>query len=456
MDDFAERLALIPGNAPVCVGFSGGLDSSVLLHLLAEDAEKSGRKVTALHVHHGLSPNADTWVKFCERFCANHGVPLAVERVRVDPDSSQGIEAAARMARYAAYAARPEPFIALAHHLDDQAETVLFQLLRGTGLKGIAAMPELRPLLGPAKQIFRPLLRYSRSELKAFAEANGVRWIEDESNASPRHDRNFLRHEVGPLLTGRFPGWQEALARFARHAAAAAELLDALALADGVPAKPGTPLPLAAQLSPDRRANALRAWLARNAVQMPSEARLAEIARQLWEAKDDARVRVDHGGVAIVRHRGEAMIERGLMPAGPAPRSFDASGNYMPIPQATWQVEWRRESDVDLGPDRGSVHFDQAVGEGIRASLAEGEWFFRARSGGETIRLAADRPTRTLKNLLQERDVPMWQRENLPLLFHGDRLVWVPGVGIAAEYACPAGETGLSPSWRVAGKAPLC
>jgi tRNA(Ile)-lysidine synthase len=100
------------------VGFSGGLDSSVLLHLLAEDAEKSGRKLAALHVHHGLSPNADTWVKFCERFCANHGVPLAIERARVDPDSSQGIEAAARMARYAAYASRPEPFIALAHHLD--------------------------------------------------------------------------------------------------------------------------------------------------------------------------------------------------------------------------------------------------------------------------------------------------------------------------------------------------
>jgi tRNA(Ile)-lysidine synthase len=102
------------------------------------------------------------------------------------------------------------------------------------------------------------------------------------------------------------------------------------------------------------------------------------------------------------------------------------------------------------------VHFDSKVGEGISAALAAGEWTFRARSGGETIRLAADRPTRTLKNLLQERDVPMWQRDNLPLLFHGDRLVWVPGVGIAAEYACQAGESGLFPSWTVAGKAPLC
>jgi tRNA(Ile)-lysidine synthase len=121
-----------------------------------------------------------------------------------------------------------------------------------------------------------------------------------------------------------------------------------------------------------------------------------------------------------------------------------------------WLVAWRREADVELGAERGTVHFESTTGQGIDASMADGEWCFRPRVGGETIRLAADRPTRTLKNLLQERDVPIWQRENLPLLFHGERLVWVPGVGIAAEYACPAGRQGLSPSWRVAGKAPLC
>ena len=444
--DFAARVATLPAGAPVCVGFSGGLDSAVLLHLFAEHAEASGRKVTALHVHHGLSPNADTWVKFCERFCANHGVPLAVERVRVNPDATGGVEAAARLARYAVYAARPEPYIALAHHLDDQAETVLFQLLRGTGLKGMAAMPELRPLVG-GKQVFRPLLRQPRASLRKFAEAQAMRWIEDESNAKTLYDRNFLRIEVAPMLDERFPGWQEALARFARHAGAAGELLDALAAVDGVPARPGLPLPLREEMSAERRANALRAWLARNAVAMPSEARLAEMTRQLWEAREDARVRVEHAGVSLVRHKGEALIERGL--AAPVrPMSQE--------PAQAWQVPWRRETDVELGAERGAVHFESATGEGIRAELASGEWCFRARSGGETIRLGADRPTRTLKNLLQERELPMWQRDNLPLLFHGDRLVWVPGVGIAADYACGEGEPGLSPSWRVAGKAPLC
>ena len=448
-DPFAEQLsqrlsALFPADQAVCVGFSGGLDSTVLLDWLADEGEATGRKVTALHVHHGLSPNADQWVKFCERFCANHGVPLSVEYVRIDAASSQGLEGAARAARYAVYAARPEPVIALAHHLDDQAETVLLQLLRGTGLKGVAAMPEVRALRGTGVRIYRPLLEVPRAALAARAQERGLHWIEDESNVSVQFDRNFLRQRIAPLLDERFAAWQESAARFARHAGAASELLEQLATLDGVPEKPGEPFPLSESLGPERRANALRAFLARNFVAMPSEARLAEMARQLYEARDDARVRIDHAGVSLVRHQGCARIERGLL----------RHGVQEP---AAWRVPWRRESDLDLGPDRGSVHFEAAVGQGIAEARARsGDWYFAARAGGETLRLGDGRPTRTLKNLLQEGEVPLWQREKLPLLFHDGRLVWVPGVGIAAEYACGSAETGLVPSWRVAGKAPLC
>jgi tRNA(Ile)-lysidine synthase len=432
----------IPAGSAMCVGFSGGLDSTVLLEILAEHLAPLGYKVSALHVNHGLSPNADQWVRFCERFCANHGVPLTVQPVRVNAASPEGVEGAARTARYAAFAGRPEPYLVLAHHLDDQAETVLLQLLRGTGLKGIAAMPELRALRGTGAKVFRPLLEYSRAQLSEYAKEQGLRWIEDESNASTRYDRNFLRHEIGPLLDPRYPGWRESLARFARHAGAANDLLEQLATLDGVPAPPGEPLPLRPELAEERRANALRVFLARNAVAMPSEARLAEMSRQLFEAREDARVRVDHAGVAIVRHKDTVRIERGLGPA---------------IPAGPWRVDWHRERDVDLGDDRGTVHFDPVQGEGIAADPARaGPWYFTARSGGETIRLGADRPTRTLKNLLQEREIPIWQREKLPLLFHEDRLVWVPGVGIAAEYACSPGQEGFSPSWRVAGKPPVC
>ncbi len=439
----ARVIRAIPRGSAICAGFSGGLDSTVLLEVLAEHVAPAGYRIAALHVNHGLSPNADTWARFCERFCANHGVPLTVQPVQVRA-GSDGIEAAARAARYATFAARPEPYLALAHHLDDQAETVLLQLMRGTGLKGIAAMPEMRLLRGTGVHVFRPLLEYPRAQLLAYAQAQGLRWIEDESNASTRFDRNFLRHDVGPILDARHAGWREAAARFARHAASANDLLEELASLDGVPDGPGVPLPLAAGLSESRRANALRAFLARNAVAMPTEARLAEMSRQLFEARDDARVRVDHAGVAIVRHKDTVLILREL--AVPTAARHDP-----------WRVAWHRESEVDLGEDRGSVCFEPASGEGIAVDPAgPGDWYFAARAGGETIRLGLDRPTRTLKNLLQEREIPMWQREKLPLLFHDGRLVWIPGVGIAAEYACSAGQEGFQPSWRVAGKAPVC
>ena len=170
-EEFSERVATLPPGAPVCVAFSGGLDSAVLLHLFAEHAESTGRKVCALHVHHGLSPNADAWVRVCERVCANEGVALTVERVRVEGGAPQGVEGAARIARYAAYAARPEPVIALAHHLDDQAQTVLFPLLRGTGIKGIAAMP-LRPV--------------PRRSWKRTVSAWSSRWCASAMNGSVR------------------------------------------------------------------------------------------------------------------------------------------------------------------------------------------------------------------------------------------------------------------------------
>jgi tRNA(Ile)-lysidine synthase len=329
--------------------------------------------------------------------------------------------------------------VALAHHLEDQAETVLLQLLRGTGLKGVAAMPEVRLLRGSSTRVFRPLLAVPRAELAKHARTAGLTWVDDESNATTAHDRNFLRHDVAPLLDARFPGWRAAANRFARRAAGAEDLLGELARLDGAPHAAGMPLPLAPALSDERRANVLRAFLAANDLPMPSRARLAEMARQLYEASPDARVRIDHGGVAIVRHRHAVHIERGLADPG------------------AWRVDWHGELELDLGPGRGCVSFAKARGDGLaRAPEAGADWYFRARAGGERIRLAAARPTRTLKNLLQEHRVPAWQRQGLPLLFHGGRLAWVPGIGIAAEFACGAAQEGFRPCWTVAGRAPLC
>ena len=425
-----------PAAGAVCVGFSGGLDSTVLLHALHATARAEGRQLTAVHVHHGLSANADRWADQCRGICARLGVPLDVVRVNVPRDSPRGLEGEARAARYAVYAAREEPVVALAHHLDDQAETVLLQLLRGTGLKGIAAMPRLRAL-NERVALCRPLLAFSRAELEAHARANALHWIEDESNASRSHDRNYLRHEIAPLLDARFPAWRASVARFAAHAAGAQSLLDDLARIDGLPAEPCPSLAIDPTLDDGRRANLLRAFLASHDLAMPGETRMAEIARQLFDARPDAQVRIEHDGMLLTRYRGHLRVD--------SPHEGD------------WRVAWRGEPHIDLGAALGAVDFEASVGEGVRAERTRaGEWFFAPRKGGERLRMAAGRPSRTLKNLLQEHALAPVERSRLPLLFNGDDLVWVPGVGIAAEYACAPGQPGLKPLWRVAGKAPLC
>lgn len=419
------RLAELPAQAPICIALSGGLDSVVLLDLLVR--RRGARTLGAVHVHHGLSAHADAWADFCAALCARHSLPLAIERVRVDRSSGLGIEAAARAARQAVFAARPEPIVALAHHRDDQAETLLLQVLRGTGVKGLAAMPRERRL--GAVTLWRPLLEVPRAALLEYAKGQGLEWVEDDSNASLRHDRNFLRHDIGPRLDARFPGWREAAVRLAQHAAAADALLGEIAPAD----EEGLVVDRA--LDPARRAHAVRAFLAAHGLAMPSAARLAQMVSQLYEGREDARIRIAHDGAVLARHRGRVRIERGLPPSGASP----------------WSIPWHGEACVELGPGRGAVSFEAVVGAGLaRRAVACGEWHFSPRHGGERIRLAPERPRRTLKNLLREAQVPVWRRTTLPLLFADGRLAWVPGLGVAAEFACAPGEPGLLPDWRPA------
>ena len=420
---------MLPPRARVCAGFSGGLDSTVLLDVLARLAGDGAIDLTALHVHHGLSPNADAWTRACQAFCAQRGVPLAIERVEVRP-GGEGLEAAARAARYAAYARRGEEFVALAHHRDDQAETVLLQLLRGTGLRGAGGMPELRTLAPGGPQLFRPLLDVPRAAIRTYAQGSGLAWVEDESNARRDADRNYLRHDVAPLLDARFPGWRVSLGRFAHRAAGAHELLEQIAHTGRE----------AHAAHPELQLVSLRHFLHEQGLRMPSEAALVEMARQIYGARADAHVKLVHDGHVIRRYRGRLHVQ-------PAP---GASGG-------AYRVAWTGEPEVALGEGRGRVRFEAATGAGLAADRrGGGRWFFAPRAGGERLRLRPAGPSRTLKNLLQERGVPPWQRDVLPLLFHDERLVWVPGVGIEADYACSPGLPGLKPCWEVAGSAPLC
>jgi tRNA(Ile)-lysidine synthase len=300
--------ARVDGDEPLAVGLSGGCDSVVLLHLLA--SLDLGQRLSAVHVHHGLSPNADAWADFCAQLCARLDVSLLVQRVTVDPKSGQGIEAAARQARYAAFSNSPAPSILLAHHQGDQAETMLFNLLRGSGINGAAGMADERR--HGALRILRPLLNVPRAALESYAVANQLSWIEDESNADTKFTRNFLRHEVLTVITRRFPVAEQNLTQAAAHFSEAVGLLDELAEVDWQAVSDGETLNLRRlrPLGAARIKNLLRYRLRQLAWQAPVAARLDEFVRQLLNAAPD-------------RHP-ELKLDRGMMRVGKGQLSWIA------------------------------------------------------------------------------------------------------------------------------------
>lgn len=425
----AQLAPLLPAHSSILIGLSGGVDSVALLHLLRRLAPRFSWRLSALHVHHGISPNADTWTDFCAALCARHDIPLTIERVDIAPLRDHGIEAAARKLRHAAFARQPCDFIALAHHADDQAETLLLQLLRGAGVKGAAAMPFLVRREG-APALVRPLLHCSRQEILEYAAAHGLQWIEDESNADDSYPRNFLRHRGLPLLEQKFPSCRDTLSRSAQHFAEASDLLDDLARQDAAQAVHDGTLDISAlqALSLPRAKNLLRYFLHHIGAPMPQAVQLDDMLQQLCDARRDAAVCVNFGEWQVRRYRGRAY-------AMPALSDFDR--NFV----RTWNGELEMEWPA-LG---GRLKFAQVQGAGISlVKLQRAPVALRLRSGGEMLRPHLGAATRTLKKLLQEHDVPPWRRERLPLLYSGSELVCVAGVAIAAGYQAGPEETGVS------------
>jgi tRNA(Ile)-lysidine synthase len=424
----AVRRALtdhVPPGTRLAVAFSGGIDSMVLLDAVTAFSAKHPFALSAIHVHHGLSPNADQWEAFCAAQCAHLAVPLTVHRLRLRREPGRSLEAEARAARYERLLQADVDVVALAHHANDQAETVLLQLLRGSGPPGLAAMPALRPG-HPA--LLRPLLELPRATIAAYAKARGLAWIDDESNANRAHARNALRHDVGPILAECFPGYPQTLARAARHQAEASELLDELAAVDAVGAIDERSLAAArlTALSPARARNLLRWFLRSQGLRPPSEARLADMLRQLAGSAADARIRIRLDAVEVGRHRGRIVVH--------AP------------PAEGFERVWHGEAEVVL--PGGVLAFTSARGAGLAgAKLALAQVTLRARAGGERIRLAANRPTRTVKQLLQEAQIAPWQRQSLPFVWCGDELAAVPGLGIALKYQAGPGELGWVIDW---------
>lgn len=281
--------ACIAGNVryseAVVVAVSGGLDSTVLLHAAHRLLGRTGIRLSAIHVHHGLSPNADTWANSCASFCRQIDVPLQICRVNLAMNTGEGIEGEARRLRLNELSRHPAQWVLLAHHADDQAETLLHNLLRGTGVRGAAAIP------GRREKFLRPFLRLGRGMLKDYADAEGLRWIEDESNQDLKYTRNYLRAKVLPILRVRYPSASEQLAAAAERFGEANQLLNDLALVDlaDTPAEFPLPIGILIELPESRARNLLRALLAWQGVQAPDEVRLKEFLRQLRTVGNDKR-----------------------------------------------------------------------------------------------------------------------------------------------------------------------
>ena len=295
----------VANGQALTVGFSGGIDSVALLHALREAVPPRYLHLSALHVNHGLSPHAVAWEEHCSRLCVTWDIPLTVKHVVVERGSRDGLEAAARRVRHAAFSGSGADLVVLAHHRGDQAETLLFNLLRGTGLRGAAAMSEANG------RVLRPFLDLGRAEIESYARQHRLTWIEDESNADTTFSRNHLRHEVLAGLERRFPGGEANLAAATRRFAEAQSLLDELALADLGDSGADFPVDVAllASLTEPRARNLLRYLLQRRHIGIPSEERLREVLRQVVDAAPDRHPAVVFGSHRLVRRRGKLVIE---------------------------------------------------------------------------------------------------------------------------------------------------
>lgn len=421
-----------PSTCGLAVAYSGGLDSSVLLFLTVEYCRSRDIPLRALHVHHGLSPNADAWLTHCESVCQSYGIAFACEKIVVANNQGDGIEASARKGRYLALgrmsaAARVEVVLA-AHHQDDQAETLLMQMLRGSGVAGLCGMDRynLAPMLfgNASLMMMRPLLDASRFELEQFARENQIAYIEDESNEDARYLRNALRHQVMPVLEQISPGFAARMSRTAMHMQAAQNLAEALAEQDlaHCSSEGGTDLDVlrVKDLSAERINNLFRLWLAKFHVRMPSTSRLNEICKQLFEAKSDARITIYHEKLAIHRYQHRICA---------SDRGRESMSNALNV-----AFRWNGEVALPFPEFHGTLYFRRDRRGFNPEWLQQQSLCLHLRRGGERLKLAENRSTRDMKSHYQALRIPFWMRQQLPFVSTGSELLYAAGVGMQSQF----------------------
>jgi len=436
--DALDRLLADLPQRRYCVAFSGGIDSTVLLHALAQLGVAAPQgAVRAIHVNHHLHPQADAWAARAREIATGLQVPLTVLDAHIAPAKGESLEAVARQQRYDLLqrALLPGEILLTAHHRDDQLETFLLQLVRGAGVPGLAAMPGRAPFASGWH--VRPLLEATRAALFDYARRNGLEWVEDTSNLDVRFDRNFLRHSVLPALREHWPAIATSVARSAAHMAEARELLDEIARQDLAGARDGSTLQCAAlrSLSPAHARNLVRYWLREQGFSAPSAARLEQVVNGVLHARVDAMPAVRWPLAEVRRYRDRLYV---MAPLPPAPRN--------PI---AW--DWKGNPSVGLGEGAGTLRITNEPGVGLRLGGLPCPLRIEWRSSDAKLKPDEGRPGRTLRYLFQEAGIVPWMRARIPLLISGERLISVGDLYADAQFRAAEGEGGRG---RTGGSGP--
>ncbi|MCF7982549.1 MAG: tRNA lysidine(34) synthetase TilS [Pseudomonadales bacterium] len=409
------------------VAYSGGLDSHVLLAAMsALRGQLGGIAVSALHIHHGVNPAADEWVAHCIQVCRSLAIPRVIKKIQAD-QTKASLENTLREARYQAFSESlsEHDVLLLAHHADDQAETILLRLLRGAGAQGISGMPQQRAL--GKGHLLRPLLGYTKQQLERYAVAKQLSWIEDDSNADVQFDRNFLRQRVMPLIAERWPSFGHSLTRHARINRQLQRSMDfflARELQQLMTEKGVLKIPPLLEYSQEVQLNLLRAWIASLTLPAPSYKQLWQILSDVMLAREDAQPQVNWPGAIVRRY------QDGLHASSPPPE-FDAKRVY----------EWHPETTLNIS-GVGELKLEKMVGAGL-LKMSPNSYSVRFRQGGERCQPAGRQGSHPLKKLLQEYHVPPWLRDRTPLIYCGEQLAAVGDIWVCEGFATSDDEQGF-------------
>ncbi|RKZ37799.1 MAG: tRNA lysidine(34) synthetase TilS [Gammaproteobacteria bacterium] len=428
-----QGLATMPECRGYWVAYSGGGDSTALLHAMAH-LRPAGKPLRAVHVNHGLQPEAQDWEKHCASVCRALSIPLEVRSADLAAERDTGPEGTARRARYRVlkHVVSDQEVLLTAHTREDQAETVLLQLLRGAGPAGLSAMPVCAPF--GAGWHGRPLLRCPRDSVVAFLQAEQASWIEDPSNRDRHFDRNLLRHDVLPLVRRRWPAVDSILARVARHQAEASHLLADVAAADLLTVAGDGAQTLSCEslrvLSLARQKNLLRLWLRRRGLSIPNEAQLERVLNEVVASHG-------HGTSTVIW--GECLVRcyRDQLYADTRPPAHDSSVRQV----------WNPRDPLNLA--HGQLRAVAVRGRGLDAGVCRSsEMSIGFRQGGERLKPAGRQGTHCLKKLFQEKGIPPWERDRVPLVFVAGELAAVAGLWVGDGYLAEADTEGLELVWQ--------